>query len=770
MTNSHLNIMKPSQPKKRKGFQKNVVVIMLGSMQNQYSQKSMKRGVKMVNSKDRQMQKGYDKQGNLFGEFKEPSYEEWKEAAIALLKGKPFEKSMHTKTSEGITLKPIYMKDALDSLPHVETLPGFAPYVRGTKIEGNMVEPWAICQEIYTSDPREFNEKVLHDLYRGQTALNITLDRATKYGIDLDTAEARDIGYRGLSLCTLDDVDCAFQELVLEVLPLYINTGTNPVPMISLIGACIKKENQDFDELKGVVGYDPLGFLAREGKLPFSISEAYGYMADVMKYILSKSSKLRTILVEGHPYHDGGVDAVQELAFAMATGVEYVREMIDRGISIEDITPGMAFSFSLGSNFFMELSKIRAARMLWSQIVKEFGGSNEAQKIYIHGKTSSWTKTVYDPYVNMLRNASEAFSGAIAGVDSLEIIPFDEPIREADDFSRRISRNVQAILQDECHFTQPIDPAGGSWYIETLTYQIVEKAWKKFQEVESEGGMLQYLLNNKAQDSVKNKYEEKFKNMAKRKHVWVGTNMYANMQEEKIDPRKRDFEKIKTKRLSEVRQYRMQKDIFQIANSISELGEIREVTGSISIDKAIDSIMVGATLGDIADLCNSFTDTPCVIKPIKQERGAQRFEALRDRTVELKKKGKNLKVFLFNMGPIPQHKPRADFTTGFFEVGAFEVLKNNGFKDVSSAVRAGLESGAQIGVICSTDEAYPEFVPEIAKAIKSKAPEMSLVVAGRPPKELESTYREAGIDHFIYMGADCYNLLSSFQKEVEDNE
>lgn len=730
----------------------------------------MKRGVAMEASKDNQGQNGYDKEGKLFGEFKEASYEEWKAAATALLKGKPFEKAMYTKTPEGITLQPIYMKDALDSLPHTDVLPGFAPYVRGTKIDGNMVEPWLICQEIYTSYPEQFNEKVLHSLYRGQTALNITLDKATKYGIDPDVLEAEEVGYRGLSLSTLDDIDCAFQDLVLEVLPLYINVGANPIPMISLLAAYLKRGNRDIDELRGVVGCDPLGFLAKEGKLPLAVSEVYGYMADVIKYTLSKNSKLRTILIEGHPYHNGGADAVQELAFTIATGAEYIREMMERGINIEDIGPRMAFSFSLGSNFFMEISKIRAARMLWAQVVKAFGGSHEAQKIYIHGKTSSWTKTIYDPYVNMLRNASEAFSGAIAGVDSLDIIPFDEPIRESDEFSRRISRNVQAILQDECHFTQPIDPAGGSWYIETLTYQLAERAWAKFQEIESEGGILQYLLNNKAQDSVKDKYDEKFKNMAKRKHVWVGTNMYANMQEEKLCPGETDLESIKTKRANKIKKYRMERDMFQIANLISELGDIREITGSISINKAVDSIMVGATLGDIADLCNSFTIDPCTIEPVRQQRGAQRFEALRDRTEVFKKMGKNLKVFLFNMGPIPQHKPRADFTTGFFEVGGFQVLKNDGFEDVKSAVEAGIESGAQIGVICSTDATYPEYVPEIAKAVKEENPKMSLVVAGRPPRELESTYRAAGIDHFIYMGADCYNLLSNFQREVEDNE
>lgn len=710
---------------------------------------------------------GYDENGKLFAEFRAPSYQEWQEAATKLLKGKPFEKAMFTKTPEGITLKPIYNKENLEKIPYVESLPGFFPYLRGTKAEGNINQPWDICQEISGALPATFNRNLEKALYKGQTAVKMPLDLPTQFGEDPDQAIIGVVGQKGVSISVLDDLITAFQDLVIDILPFHINVGMHPVPILAMLTAYLEVNSKNLKSLRGVVGYDPLGMLAKHGELRTPLSTAYGAMSDVLKFVKHEKSEVRSILIEGHPYHNGGADAVQELAYTMATATEYIRAMIDRGHDIEVISKSMAFSFSLGSNFFMELSKIRAARVTFAKIIRAFGGSDEAAKIYIHAKTSSWTKTVYDPYVNMLRNASEAFSGAVAGVDSLDVVTFDEAIRESDEFSRRVSRNVQSILQDECRFTQPIDPAGGSWYIESLTYEIAENAWKAFQDIEAAGGMYAMLIAGKIQNTVAEKYEEKFKNMAKRKHVWVGSNMYANMTEEKLKSDTIDYTKILEERKRDVQSYRLKQDLFDVENVLSDLGDHKLKTGEIHLRKAVIAAKHGATLGDIFEVCVRSQDQELAkAEVVKFERGAERFERLRDRTIALKAMGKCPKVFLFNYGKIPKHKARADFSTGFFEVGAFEVLKNNGFLDVDSAIEAGLESGAGIGVICSTDDVYPEIVPVIAKAVKAKT-KMTLIVAGRPTKELEAAYREVGIDHFIYMGADCYGLLSQLQGEVE---
>ncbi len=697
----------------------------------------------------------------LFSEFTIPSYEEWKEEATRLLKGKPFEKAMYTKTAEGITIEPIYRKEDLEKLIHIETLPGYAPYVRGTKVDSCIEKPWQMAQIIYEGLPKSFNEALIHDLYKGQTSLAIAFDENTLKGIDADDANAKNIGFRGLSLSSLKDINCALNDIVIDVLPLHIDVGHDPVALTAVIGAYAESHNINLKDLSGVLGYDPLAYAAKNGDLTISLKSAYEKMEKVISWCQKNDCPLRTILVQGHPYHDGGIDSVQELAFVLATAAEYIQELLDLGLTIKQISKRIAISISIGSNYFMEIAKIRALRMLYSTLIESFGGDEEDQKVFIHAKTSSWTKTVYDPYVNMLRNASEAFSAAVGNVDSLTVVPFDEPIREADSFSRRVSRNVQYFLTDECHLTQPIDPSGGSWYIETLTAQISEKAWENFKSIINEGGMSTLLSNGEIAQRVISKYDERFVNMAKRKKVWVGVNNYANMTEIKLEPREIDRDTIVNTRINSVKEYK--------ANAKkSDLSEKLETyANESSLENAIAAILSGATIGELNKAIKKDDETYKAVA-VKMRRGGEKFEQLRDKTESMADNGKRPKVFSINLGPIPQHKPRADFSRGFFEVGAFEVIGNDGFKTDEEAIKAALESNADVGIICSTDATYPESVPVIAKGIKQKNPNMIVMLAGRPTKELEPVYREAGVDYFIYMGANCYDLLSTIQKEVEN--
>ncbi len=472
-------------------------------------------------------------------------------------------------------------------------------------------------------------------------------------------------------------------------------------------------------------------------------------MAEVINWCRSEQCPLRTILVQGHPYHNGGLDSVNELAYILASAAEYIQAMLDRGLKIDKISKRIALSVSVGSNYFMEIAKIRALRMLYATLIEAFGGDEEAQKSFIHAKTSSWTKTVYDPYVNMLRNASEAFSAAVGNVDSLTVVPFDEPIREADEFSRRVSRNIQYFLTDECHVTQPIDPSGGSWYVESLTAEIAEKVWATFNDLMAEGGISKLLANGAIAERVAAKYDERFVDMAKRKHVWVGVNNYANMTEIKLEPKEVNREKVVKQRVKAVTKHKATVNAEKLGQCLDALA------GEQTLSNAIAAVENGATIGDISDTLKIKEDNYQAV-PITVIRGAERFEALRDYTEEMAQKGKRPKVFSINLGPIPQHKARAD------------VIGNNGFETNELAIEAALNSGAEVGIICSTDATYPDSVPVIAKAIKEKNPNMLIMLAGRPPKELEPVYREAGVDNFIYMGANCYDLLKSIQEEVEN--
>ena len=493
----------------------------------------------------------------LFSEFPPSTYEEWYREAVASLKGAPFEEKVTTRTYEKIELQPMYWAKDVEDLPHMDSMPGFPGYVRGTTFGGYVLKPWDICQEIACSTPEEFNEAARHDLARGQNALKLVLYRSSRMGTDPDQDKPVQVGRDGLSLATLDDLNAALRGIDLQTVPLTIYAGAAALPMVAMVSACLDRFGLSSSVLHGCIGADPLGELAVEGSLPISMKTAYESMARLVVWAKEHAPRMQTILVQGCPYHNAGGDAVQEIAYAVATGVEYLREMGKRDILIDDAAPEMRFGFSLGSNFFMEIAKLRAARLVWGQVVEAFGGSHGAQKMTIHARTSAYTKTITDPYVNMLRNTTEAFCGAMGGVDSMHVCPFDEAIRPADELSRRVSRNLQIILQQEAHLIHPIDAPGGAWYIEKLTDAVARKAWKLFQTIGTQGGMGQFLYESGPQSVTSATAARRAKSLETRKDVLVGVNMYPNVKEVRLKVPLVDYEAIEKNRAAQLKVHRL---------------------------------------------------------------------------------------------------------------------------------------------------------------------------------------------------------------------
>ena len=348
-------------------------------------------------------------------------------------------------------------------------------------------------------------------------------------------------------------------------------------------------------------------------------------------------------------------------------------------------------------------------------------------------------------------------------MNSLEVSPFDQPIRKSDDFSRRIARNIQVMLQTEFELRQPVDPVGGSWYVETLAAELCEKIWAEFQTIESKGGIIAALKEGYPQAQVKAILDERFKNLAFRKDVAVGNNMYANMTEELLDPKPENQETLCQKRAAQIDEYLAGAESDAVVKAQATLEASTTEPGAL-----IGLIELGAlqklTIRQIRKALDAGDISSETIEPIIAHRWTEQFEALRMRTESYKQRTKdNVKVFLANMGPIPQHKPRADFSTGFFEVGAFEVIKNDGHETTADAAKAARESGADVVVICSTDDTYPELVPPLAKELKETMPNVTVILAGAPPKDLEPVYREAGVDDFISVRANCYEILHTLQ-------
>lgn len=703
-----------------------------------------------------------------FDEFTEPTWDEWVEACNALLKGQPFDKIMYTKNYEGITFDPIYTRKDTDAILPTDDYPGMGDFLRGATVNGYVHQPWGIAQGCDETLPADNNELLKEEISKGSTVYHIKLDSATKEGVDAKDAEK--IGDIGVNVTTVEDMSVLLNGLKLDKYPIMIYTGAGAKGVLALTAAALKAAGQDVKTLKGVIGADPMGELVKTGSTKTSLAALYDEMAETIKYARANAPELRTVFLNSDAYTDGGADAVQEVAYTFATAVEYVRELQKRGVALHDIAQSLYFTFNQGANFFMEIAKLRALRMIWAAIMEAFGAELADRAIMVHGRSSRFTKTVIDPYVNMLRNCTQTFSSVVGGVNTYDNPPFDELIRKGDVFSRRIARNLHVMLQEEFGMLSPIDAAGGSWGVETLTKQIAEKIWAEFQKIEEMGGMTKALEAGYPQAQVADILNQRFKALELRKDRAVGVNMYPNMTEEPLERREEDTPALKKQRAAAVAAYVADIDTNYLAGKLAAVE---------TVEGAIEAFSNGATIAQVA-AAGCKAEAPVSVEAIAAHHWTERYEALRfDTEAYMKKTGKNVEVFLANMGPIPQHKARADFSTSFLQVGEFNVHLNNGFQDDEdkpgsryekcvAALKAGADENGtpyDVAVICSTDKTYPEDVPALAPLLKAANPNMTLFLAGAAPKDLEAVYKEAGVDDFISVKANCFATLKMLQKK-----
>jgi len=704
----------------------------------------------------------------LLAEFPLPTYDQWRAAAEALLKGAPFEKKLITRTPEGIELQPIYRQEDVAHLPQLTELPGMASRLRGASAAGQVGRGWDVSQELPIATPEEFNAAALHDLERGQSELNIPLDLATLSGRDPDAAKPGEVGACGLSLATLADMDKAFANIQLPLISVYLRAGASALPAAALLLALAKKRGVAPRDLRGCIEIDPLGMLAWKGDLPISLERAWQEMASLTLYARSQAKGLQTVAVQGTPYADAGATAVQELAFVLATGVEYLRELAKHGVLVNDAARHVRFSLSAGSNFFMEVAKFRAARQVWSQAVAALGGDETARSMHLHVRTATFNKTVYDAHTNMLRTTTEAFSGVVGGCDSLHVSPYDEVTRLPDEFSRRIARNTQTILAEECDLTKVVDPAGGSHYVEWLTNEVAVRAWALFQEIEKLGGMTKALLAGTPQKMVADAAKARADGVAKRRTIIVGVNQYANAREAQPERKPLDYAAIQQKRAKQVVDYRTTHEAEEDAFVLNSLSVLLESQPRSALEAAIEAVTKGATLGEICRAMRSHDGEIPKVTPLCIHRAAQPFERLREASATATAAGKTPLLFQANIGPSRLYRLRADWTTGFFEVGGFKVAADRDFKDADEAATAALASGARLVVITSMDDTYTTAVEPLARAIKAGDAGIHIMVAGAAPKEkeMENAWRAAGVDEFVNVTSNSLEMLTRLLTKI----
>ena len=437
----------------------------------------------------------------LFAEFESATRAQWLEALENSLRGESFD-SLLAKTYEGIEIHPLPQADDLAIIQHHNSLPGQFPYVRGTNAAGYRARPWLIAAELSVRDPREFNQALREALANGQTAITID-DR--------------------LNLNSAEDMRAALADIDLKRLPLLIQSETRSPDIYALLGETL--DDESLAQLSGCVGYDPLSGLARSGSMP---GDAFARLAARVRHVQDDSPQLGSIAVSSAVYHDAGANAVQELALALATGAAYLRALSEHGHSLDEVASKLHFFLNIGENFFIEIAKFRAMRLLWAQVLRAFDTENAIKRLQIHARSGRRNKSRLDAHVNLLRLTTEALSAAIGGVDCIQLAPFDQVLGESDDFSRRLSRNLQLILGEELRLVELIDPAGGAWHVEKLTDQLARAAWSQFQDIEATGGLVASLRSGAVQAEIEEVAARRRRDMASGDAVLIGVNRYVD--------------------------------------------------------------------------------------------------------------------------------------------------------------------------------------------------------------------------------------------------
>jgi len=610
----------------------------------------------------------------LFTEFPPVSTEQWEEVINQDLKGADYEKKLVWRTEEGFAVRPYYRAENLKDIKFEGEMPGQFPFVRGTKCDNNWLtrQDYCLCNGI-----KEANKLALDGLNKGVESVGFYV--GDKKLTAADFAEL----LNGIVLPAVEVNFCGC----------CVKTGKE---MVENFIACVKKQGVKAEDVRASFDFSPLHMLTTRG----GFCEDYDYLADIVKAV-AEYPKVRVINVEGYDFNDAGASSVQELAFALAIGNEYIAKLTEKGIDACEIAKRIKFTFAIGSTYFMEIAKFRAARVLWANIVNAYGVECDcAKKIKVHAVTSQWNQTVYDAYVNMLRGTTETMSAAIAGVDSIEVLPFDYSFRKPNDFSNRIARNVQSVLKEEARFNKIVDPAAGSYYIETLTQSIINASWDLFKAVEEKGGYAEAFKAGFVQAQVKEVADKKDKNVATRRKTILGTNQFPNFLEKATD----------------------------------------EITK--------DTVTRGA---QEPECCGSK-----IAQPLEKYRGAQAFEAMRLAT---DRSGKQPMAFMLTFGNLAMCRARAQFSSNFFAVAGFKVVDNNRFSTVEEGVKAALAAKADIVIACSSDEEYADAVPQIAQLVGDKA---IVVVAGDP--ECRPALEEKGIKNYIHVKCNVLDTLKEYQK------
>ncbi len=682
-----------------------------------------------------------------------PDYQKWEALASKLMKEKPLS-SLQWQTPEGITVKPLYTAEDLAGLDGINSLPGLPPYVRGPVATMYAGRPWTIRQYAGFSTARESNEFYRKALAAGQKGLSVAFDLATHRGYDSDHPRVTgDVGKAGVAIDSVEDMKILFDEIPLDQMSVSMTMNGAVIPILASYIVAAEEQGVSHKELTGTIQNDILKEYLTRNTFIYPPVPSMRIVADIIAFCSKNMPRYNTISISGYHMMEAGANSVLQVAFTMADGLEYVRTALRAGMNIDEFAPRLSFFFGIGMNFFMDIAMLRAARFLWHRLIQQFNPHDPRSSILrTHCQTSGWSLTQQDPYNNVIRTTLEALTSVLGGTQSLHTNSFDEAIGLPTDFSARIARNTQIIIQEESEVCRVIDPLGGSYYVESLTNEIINEAQKIIDEVESLGGMAKAIESGMPKMRIEESAARKQARIDQGLDVIVGVNKYQ-LKDEKIDFEIREVPaSVRDDQVERLRRTRETRDQTAVDRALAELTRAAQGDGNL-LAAALPAIRARATVGEVSDAMEKVfgrfvSTTRCISGAYASE-----FQATSETLVQLRGRteafvqahGRRPRMLVTKMGQDGHDRGIKVIASAYADLG-FDIDIGPLFQTPQEAAKMAIENDVHVVGASSLTAGHKTLVPALVEELKKQGGEDILVVAGGiiPPVDYDFLY-ERGV-------------------------
>ena len=711
-------------------------------------------------------------------EFKNAQLEDWMRAAQKSAPGGNVD-ALNWKTPDGITVKPLYTAEDTAALPYANTLPGFEPFLRGPQATMYAVRPWTIRQYAGFSTAEESNAFYRKALAAGGQGVSVAFDLATHRGYDSDHPRVTgDVGKAGVAIDSVEDMKILFDQIPLDKVSVSMTMNGAVLPVLAGYVVAAEEQGVSQDKLSGTIQNDILKEFMVRNTYIYPPEPSMKIIGDIIEYTAKNMPKFNSISISGYHMQEAGANQALEMAFTLADGKEYVKTAIAKGMDVDDFAGRLSFFWAVGMNFYLEIAKMRAARLLWCRIMKGFDAKNpKSLMLRTHSQTSGWSLTEQDPYNNVVRTTIEAMAAVFGGTQSLHTNSFDEAIALPTEFSSRIARNTQLIIQEETHITNVIDPWAGSYMMESLTQEMADKAWAIIEEVEAMGGMTKAVDSGWAKLKIEAAAAEKQARIDSGKDVIVGVNKYKLAKEDPIDILAIDNVKVRDGQIERLKKIRATRDNAKVQAALDALTASAESGHGNLLDLSIQAIRLRATVGEVSDALEKVfgrhrADTQKVTGVYAAAYdSAEGWDQLKKEIKEFADaKGRRPRVMISKLGQDGHDRGAKVVATAFADLG-FDVDMGPLFQTPEECARQAIENDVHAVGVSTLAAGHKTLVPAIIAELKKQGAEDIIVFVGGviPRQDYEFLY-DAGVKGIYGPGtpipASAKDVLEQIKKAV----